>query len=63
MTHLEHFHWNLPEGIRHGRWERKDQWILFDYQSRNPLDYQARSVPVPLDCILETAYNKQNNVN
>ncbi len=48
MTHIERFTlpvWDgkLLEGAQEGEW-----WLLFDYQERNPLNAQARIVPLDL---------------
>lgn len=44
MTHLERFSCNLFDFIRDGSITEEPIWLLFDYQNRNPLNQEARTV-------------------
>lgn len=41
MIHGEWFTFDIEEAVRTGRPGTKGQWLLFDYQKRNPLNHQA----------------------
>lgn len=41
MVHGEWFAFNIEEAVRTGKPGTKGQWLLFDYQKRNPLNHQA----------------------
>lgn len=41
MIHGEWFAFNIEEAVRTGKPGTKGQWLLFDYQKRNPLNHQA----------------------
>lgn len=41
MIHGEWFAFNIEEAVRTGKPGTKGQWLLFDYQRRNPLNHQA----------------------
>lgn len=41
MIHGEWFTFNIEEAVRTGKPGTKGQWLLFDYQRRNPLNHQA----------------------
>ena len=41
MTHLERFSWDVM-----GNMEEKENVILFDYQNRSPLNYQALAIKI-----------------
>lgn len=44
MTHIEYFSYDLELLVNEGREQKKDSHILFDYQKRNPLTGEARTV-------------------
>lgn len=44
MTHIEYFSFDLELLIKEGREQKKDSHVLFDYQARNPLTGEARTV-------------------
>ena len=44
MTHLERFSCNLFDFIRDGSITEEPIWLLFDYQNRNLLNQEARTV-------------------
>lgn len=41
MTHMEHFDIDIDKTVRIGKTVRKEQFLLFNYQKRNPLNYEA----------------------
>lgn len=41
LTHIEHFGIDIGKTISQGKTYKKDCFILFDYQKRNPLNYEA----------------------
>lgn len=51
MTHIERFHYRVTEGSTEG-----EMILLFDYQNRNPLNYQARVIEV---CEMEEGVGRQ----
>ncbi|HEX3078134.1 MAG TPA: B12-binding domain-containing radical SAM protein [Lachnospiraceae bacterium] len=44
LTYLERFHIDLKEAVLTGQRIEKEQYILFDYRNRNPLDYAANTI-------------------
>ena len=44
MTHLEKFSWDVM-----GNMQEKENVILFDYQNRSPLNYQALAIKIKID--------------
>ena len=44
MTHLEKFSWDVM-----GNMQEKESVILFDYQNRSPLNYQALAIKIKID--------------
>lgn len=43
MTHLEHFTMNIIKTVENGVKTGEEQYILFDYHHRNPLNYEAKT--------------------
>ncbi len=48
MLHMEHYPLNVYETAVSGRAVGQEQFILYDYKNRNPLNKQARQIPVDL---------------
>lgn len=50
MTHLEHFTYPVwePEKLLNGAGEKEPGFVLFDYQQRNPLNYEARYLVIEM---------------
>ena len=46
MTHMEFFHFCLPEYLQTGEVSEGECVLLFDYQKRDPLNYQAGIVEI-----------------
>lgn len=44
MTHIEYFSYDIELLVNKGRKQKKDFHILFDYQKRNPLTGEARTI-------------------
>lgn len=44
--HIEHFNIDIVKTARTGKTHRSDQFILFDYMCRNPLNNEARTVDI-----------------
>lgn len=48
LTHLEHFSINMEKTVQQGKPILEENFILFDYQNRNPLTYQANTIVVKI---------------
>lgn len=46
MTHIEHFSVNLEKAVTEGITEKKQEYILFFYKNRNPLNNQGNVVRI-----------------
>lgn len=46
MVHGEWFGFSIEEAVKTGKPGTKGQWLLFDYQKRNPLNHQAKVIRV-----------------
>jgi radical SAM superfamily enzyme YgiQ (UPF0313 family) len=46
--HVEHYSIDIEQTVRTGRVIKKEQFVLYDYLHRNPLDSQARTILVNL---------------
>lgn len=44
LTHMEKFLFNIEETVRTGKVVGGEEYILFDYQNRNPLDHSASTL-------------------
>lgn len=44
MTHMEHFTYDLEALVKEGKIVKKESHILFDYQKKNPLTGEAKTV-------------------
>ena len=46
MTHIEHFSVNLQKAVEEGTTEKKQEYILFSYKNRNPLNNQGNAIRI-----------------
>lgn len=49
MVHGEWFPFAIGETAKAGEKKGSGQWILFDYQKRNPLNHQAEAIVIPVE--------------
>lgn len=46
LSHIEHFEIDILKTVKEGAAYKGDYFILFDYQNRNPLNYEAAAIVV-----------------
>ncbi|BCN29141.1 B12-binding domain-containing radical SAM protein [Anaeromicropila herbilytica] len=44
VTHMESFDYDLNEAIHHGKTVKKESIVLFDYNNREPLNHDAKTI-------------------